>query len=151
MRSSKATTLCLVSAILAFACCQPDEDYRPIVSGTYAPAAGRERIWVSGSRIRFFVSVTHDGHERKVDRGFEGYVVRPDGKIHPYPMRSIDNARGIGSYSWYWMEDGITQRERKTGKDIERFERLGRSGPRAATSAPALAPASASAQGVQNP
>ncbi len=38
-------------------------------------------------------------------------------------MRAVDNTRGVGKFIWYWTEKGIVQRQRGTGKVLERFER----------------------------
>jgi hypothetical protein len=114
--------LALALASLAGAGCEEHQEHRPIPNGTYLPGSGNERIAVRGKGLSFSINVSREGKTRSVSRSFESYFVHPDGSIQPYPMRAIDNTYGVGSFRWYWQGGAIVQRERESGKVLERFQ-----------------------------
>jgi hypothetical protein len=96
--------------VLAFvAGCARCSDVRPLVDGTYYSPSGEERIVVRGPKLEFHVLIL-DPEKRSVGkRIFDNYSVWPDGRIQPYPMRSVELLKGIGSCEWKWSGSEIVR------------------------------------------
>lgn len=100
---------------LSFVSCATD--YCPVPVGSYF--FGNEYLLVAQSKISFHIKLDKQTDEM-IAREYE-YTVLPDGRIQPFPLRSVDAVLGVGKFDWYWDGKNINRKNPKT-KDIDLFK-----------------------------
>jgi hypothetical protein len=87
-------------------------DYHPIPVGSYC--FGIECLLVAQSKISFHIKLDKQIDEM-ITREYK-YTVLSDGRIQPFPLRSVDAVLGVGKFDWYWDGQNINRTNPKTNE-----------------------------------